>query len=111
MPSPIDISDLPGSATAERFEGGRYGGSASGFIVHNQPGQGPQLHRHPYDETFILLEGQATFTVDGEEIEARAGQIVIAPPRAEHKFVNSGEGVLRMVTIHPAPVMEQEDLE
>ena len=30
------------------FEGEEYGSGVSFFLVHNQPGEGPDLHRHPY---------------------------------------------------------------
>jgi len=26
------------------------------------PGQGPRLHRHPYEEVFVVHEGQATYS-------------------------------------------------
>jgi quercetin dioxygenase-like cupin family protein len=111
MPSPLRIDDLPGSETAHLFEGRDYGSTVSSFITHNPPGTGPGLHRHPYEETFIVVEGTVTFTVDGEAVEAQGGQIVIAPAGAPHKFVNSGEGLLRLVTIHPSDHVEQEWLE
>jgi quercetin dioxygenase-like cupin family protein len=72
---------------------------------------GPGLHRHPYEETFIVEEGRATFTVDGETIEAHAGQIVVVPAGAAHGFVSSGDDVLRQVSIHPSDHMVQEWLE
>lgn len=111
MANVVEIGDLPGGENAERFEGGDHGATVSCFLVHSRPGAGPVLHRHPYEETFIVQEGTATFTVEEETVEAHAGQIVVVPPGAAHKFVNSGEEILRQVTIHPAARMEQEDLE
>ena len=111
MPRVLSVADLPGSERASRFEGTNYGATVSFFISHHGPGLGPPLHRHPYEETFILEEGSVTFTVDGETIEARAGEIVIVPAGAAHRFVNSGDGAMRQVSIHPAPQMVQEDLE
>ena len=37
------------------------------------------LHTHPYEEVFVTLEGEATFTVGDDTIEVSAGQIVVAP--------------------------------
>ena len=71
----------------------------------------PALHSHPYEETFIIESGEATFTLDDEEIVAVGGQIVIAPPNTPHKFVNSGDDTLHLTGIHSAPRMEQTDLE
>jgi quercetin dioxygenase-like cupin family protein len=111
MATPLLFTDLPGSERARQFEGAKHGASASFFLSTHAPGEGPDLHRHPYDETFILLKGQVTFTVDGETIEAHAGEVVIVPARAAHKFANSGEGRIQMVSIHPPPEMVQEWLE
>ncbi|MFL5839914.1 MAG: cupin domain-containing protein [Thermoleophilaceae bacterium] len=57
--------------------------------------------------TVADLEG-AKFEVDGESVAARAGQIVGVPANAAHAFVNSGDGPLRTVSIHPRDQMTQE---
>jgi mannose-6-phosphate isomerase-like protein (cupin superfamily) len=51
------------------------------------------------------------FTVGGQDVEAAAGQIVVAPANVPHKFVNVGSGQLEMVCIHPSLRILQEDLE
>ena len=52
------------------FEGEGYGSAVSFFLVDNEPGAGPDLHKHPYPETWIIRSGTARVTVDGEEVEA-----------------------------------------
>ncbi len=37
------------------------------------------LHRHPYEEVFVVQEGTATFTAGDETIEAKGGQVVVVP--------------------------------
>ena len=108
---PIEVGTLPGSDESRRFEGAGYGLQVSFFHVFMPPGAGPALHTHPYEETFVVDFGEATFTLDGEEIVAVGGQIVIAPPNTPHKFVNSGADTLHLTGIHSAPRMEQTDLE
>src|SRR5688500_10695753 len=91
----------------ERGAGGRGGGRAmSGFeaagdaigagvsviVVDAEPGAGPRLHRHPYEEVFVVLEGEATFTLGDRRRVVRAGEIVVAPAGVPHRFVNSGAG-------------------
>jgi quercetin dioxygenase-like cupin family protein len=107
----IEVESLPGGENAVRFDGHEHGTNVSFFITRNRPGTGPDLHRHPYEETFIVQEGEARYTLGGETIEAKAGQIVIAPAGTPHKFVNTGRGVLRQVNIHPVPRMQTEWLE
>ena len=93
------------------FEGEPHGSAISFFHVNNEPGQGPDLHRHPYSETWIVRSGMALFTADGEELEARAGDILVVGPETPHKFKNAGDERLEMVCIHASPRMIQEDLE
>ena len=107
----LPIGDLPSSETASRFEGRDHGSSVSFFLSRHPPGAGVSLHRHPYEETFILQEGTATFTVDDETIKVEPGQILIVPAGAAHGFVNTGEEPLRQVSIHPSDHFVQEWLE
>jgi len=104
----IDVADLPGNLIG-RFEGRDYGSSVSFFIGTFRAGTGPSLHRHPYDETFIVEAGSATFTIEDDTVELRAGQIAVVPAETPHKFV-SGEG-FRLISINPSDHMIQEDLE
>jgi mannose-6-phosphate isomerase-like protein (cupin superfamily) len=99
----ITDSELPGSEAG--------GVNASLIFVDNLPGEGPRLHKHPYHEIFILLEGRSTFTVGSKTLEAVAGQIVVVRPGIAHKFVNSGTGRLRQVDVHTSPKFITEWLE
>jgi quercetin dioxygenase-like cupin family protein len=57
----VNAENMPGNDISRTFEGGAHGpSSVSFFLVHNQPGHGPKLHHHPYDETFIILEASST---------------------------------------------------
>jgi len=83
------------------LEGYQFGGANVCLIfIDLEPGGGPLLHRHPYEEIFIILEGQATFTVGSELLEAAAGQVLIVQPGVPHKFVNSGTARLRQIDVH-----------
>ncbi len=93
------------------FEGEPHGSGVSFFLVHNEPGDGPGLHRHPYSETWIVRSGEVRFAADGEEIDAAAGDIVVVGAETPHKFTNTGTGRAEIVCIHASPRMIQEDLE
>jgi quercetin dioxygenase-like cupin family protein len=103
----IEVSDLPGNLIG-RFEGREHGSSVSFFIGTFREGTGPGLHTHPYDETFIVEAGSATFTIADETVELRAGQIAVVPAGTPHTFV-SGEG-FRLISINPSDHMIQTDL-
>ena len=44
-------------------------------------------------------------------MEIEEGNVVIVPPNTPHKFVNTGDGILRQVDIHPVKQMIQTNLE
>ena len=111
MAKRLSIEELAGGKPVATFVGKEHDATVSFFVGSFAPGRGPSLHRHPYDETFILEEGRATFTVEGETIEAGAGEIVVVPAGAAHKFASSGDDDLRSVNIHAAPAMATEWLE
>ena len=91
--------------------GDQIGAGVSVIVVDAAPGEGPRLHRHRYREVFVVLEGEATFTLGEEQRVARAGDVVVAPAGAPHRFVNTGERRLRQVDIHEHPRFETEWLE
>jgi mannose-6-phosphate isomerase-like protein (cupin superfamily) len=70
------------------------------MFVDAPPGGGSRLHRHPYEEVFVVQEGSATFTAGEDVIEVKGGKVVVVPAGVAHKFVNSGAGRLRQVDIH-----------
>jgi mannose-6-phosphate isomerase-like protein (cupin superfamily) len=104
----IALDQLPWSSIAHELVGADHGLGITLLFVDAGPGRGPALHRHPYDEIFIVQEGEATFTLDGEQIEARAGDILVARAGQAHAFVNSGTGNLRQVDIHVSPSFSTE---
>ena len=106
MPSIISFSEIQVNSTTYRFEGGKYGGvAASFFLVHTEPGKGPALHKHPYEEVFIVQEGEVTFVVGTETLTVKRGNVVIVPPETPHKFTNTGTTALRQLSIQPTKEM------
>ncbi|MGH2908380.1 MAG: cupin domain-containing protein [Solirubrobacteraceae bacterium] len=91
--------------------GADHGASISLILDQSEPGHGPRLHRHPYDETWVVQEGRLTFQSGDEQLAAGAGDIVIVPPGVPHKFANDGPGRVRLVCIHASPTFETEWLE
>ena len=97
----VNREELHNYGSISEFEGYLHGDAGVSFIlVDMQPGEYVRLHKHPYQEIFIIQEGVATFTVGTATLEARAGQIIVAPADTPQKFVNSGEVRLRQVDIH-----------
>ena len=106
----ITADQLARGENSSIFDGHRHGAPVSFFLSHNKPGTGPALHRHPYQEIFIVEDGEVLFTVGESTVEARAGDIVVVPAQAPHKFVSHSPRH-RQVSIHPVARMETEWLE
>lgn len=109
------IHDKDGPRNA-RFEGAETGAGVSFFLVDNEPGDGPKLHRHPYPETWIVRSGHGVFHVEEvgkppQEVEARAGDVVVVGPDTAHRFRNLGPDRLELVCIHAADRMVTDWLE
>lgn len=62
-----------------------------------RPGHRATEHIHPnMEEQFEVLEGRAAFVVDGIEVMATAGEIVIARPGSRHLAWNPTNAPVRL---------------
>jgi quercetin dioxygenase-like cupin family protein len=67
--------------------------------MHIPPGGGPPPHRHDFEETFILLEGEIEATFRGKKSVVRAGDTVNIPANAPHQFHNASSRPTRLLCI------------
>jgi len=67
--------------------------------MHVPPGGGPPPHRHDFEETFSILNGELEFTFRGEKKTAGAGTTVHIPANAPHQFRNISAEPARMLCI------------
>jgi uncharacterized cupin superfamily protein len=67
--------------------------------MHIPPGGGPPPHRHDFEETFILLEGEMEATFRGQKSIVKAGDTVNIPANAPHRFHNNSPNATRLLCI------------
>jgi quercetin dioxygenase-like cupin family protein len=67
--------------------------------MHIPPGGGPPSHRHNFEETFILLEGELEATFRGKKSIVRARDTVNIPANAPHQFHNGSSQPVRMLCV------------
>ena len=67
--------------------------------MHIPPGGGPPPHRHDFEETFILLEGEMEATFRGKKSVVRAGETLNIPANAPPQFHNTSTEPVRMLCI------------
>lgn len=104
-----EINRSPGGTIA--FEGDTLGSGVSFFAVNNAPGEGPELHTHPYPETWLVRSGQVRLTAGSETLEAGPGDIVVVEANMPHGFKNIGTERLDILCLHSSPRFIQEWLE
>jgi quercetin dioxygenase-like cupin family protein len=84
-------------------------------IMQVQPGETTQGHTHDLGhETFIVLEGEAEFTIDKESAVLRSGQVCVAAAGQWHTIRCIGNSPMTMylsVTPHLEPTHTQWDRE
>ncbi|HEY0702110.1 MAG TPA: cupin domain-containing protein [Candidatus Acidoferrales bacterium] len=89
---------LSGSDTAGRY---------TLIDMYVPQGGGPGPHRHDFEETFTLLEGELDVTFRGAKQKIRAGETIHIPANAPHQFHNSSPTPARMFCIC-APAGQEE---
>jgi quercetin dioxygenase-like cupin family protein len=70
------------------------------------PGGGPPTHRHDFEETFTILEGEIEVTFRGAKSVVRAGESVNIPANAPHAFRNRSERSARLLCLCSPPGQE-----
>ena len=69
-------------------------------------GRRPPPHRHVNcSEAFFVLDGQITFTLDGNDLAGAPGDFLLVPRGAGHTFGNEGTEPARLLVLH-APAMD-----
>jgi mannose-6-phosphate isomerase-like protein (cupin superfamily) len=75
------------------------------------PGQTLGGHYHEQvEETFYVVDGGGTFTVNGEIYPAEVGDVFRMEPTDRHDIANTGEGPMKMVFIK-CPYLPQDKVD
>jgi len=67
--------------------------------MHIPPGGGPPPHRHDFEESFIVLEGEIEATFRAAKSAAKAGETIHIPANAPHQFHNASSKPARLLCI------------
>jgi quercetin dioxygenase-like cupin family protein len=63
------------------------------------PGGGPPPHRHDFEESFTVVEGEIEATFRGKKSVVRTGETVNIPANAPHSFTNASQKSARLLCI------------
>src|SRR5271156_894822 len=74
------------------------------FMVEYQPGGKIDLHDHPFEETYYILEGEVDAVADGERFSLKAGDLFWTSVGSVHAFYNPSSRKVRWLeTQSPQP--------
>ena len=74
------------------------------FMVHYDPDGAAGAHDHPFEETYLFLEGEVDAVFDGVTYRLGVGDVAWAGVGCVHGFANAGTGPLRWLeTQSPQP--------
>ncbi len=92
---------------------GQDAGTGVSFLFNEvmEPGKGPPLHKHPYDEVYLVRQGQARVSVGTEEAIVKEGDILVIPANTPHKVLTSGTGPIEIISVHVSGKFMMEILE
>ena len=69
-----------------------------------EPGQEQSVHAHAgADKFYFVVDGKARFTIGDRTVEARPGDLVVAPAGVPHGVARAHERTIVLVAIAPAP--------
>jgi quercetin dioxygenase-like cupin family protein len=102
---------LVGDTYTITLSGDDTGGRFCVIDMHIPPGGGPPPHRHDFEETFILLEGEMEATFRGKKSMVKAGDTVHIPANAPHQFHNASSRAVRLLCICSPAGLEKLFLE
>lgn len=73
------------------------------LLCSDRRGGAPPLHiHHREDETFYVIEGEITFFVGDQRIEATAGDFVFAPRKVPHAYLVTSDRAEYLTSFVPA---------
>ena len=76
------------------------GGTYSIIEIKVFPNGGPVPHIQTREhEGFYVMEGELSFTIDGEEIIAKSGTFVNVPPNITHSFTNKTNRLVKVLVV------------
>ena len=67
--------------------------------MHVPPGGGPPPHRHDFEESFTVVEGEIEAVFRGEHLKVRAGEVINIPANAPHEWKNKSNRAARILCV------------
>lgn len=67
-------------------------------------------YHHKRNEVWVIIEGEATITLDGVDILFKKNQIVDIPVETKHRVHNKGEKPLKFIEVQTGTYFGEDDI-
>ena len=67
-------------------------GAGEAFIQEGPPGMGPPPHSHPWDEAYLMLEGEMDVLLGDKKVHLTPGMFTYIPAGTVHNFCYTTPG-------------------
>ncbi|SNR46220.1 cupin domain-containing protein [Halorubrum vacuolatum] len=103
IPTVYDLRETPVASTEPGFEQTVFRGvdRMVGLSTIGPEREDKPPHRHPYEQTNIVLEGTIDFIVDGERVSLEPYNAFTIPPEIEHASRAVSDEPCRLLAIWP----------
>jgi quercetin dioxygenase-like cupin family protein len=89
-----------GDEVTIKLTGKETDGAYTLFETVTPPGMGPPPHVHTREEeSFCIVKGELEFTIRGQTIRPKPGDVLIAPKDVPHVFRNIGQTPAKMIIV------------
>ena len=105
-----EIERRQGAAESPYLEFLRVPAMSSGLYVLPAGGEDRQSP-HAQDELYVVLEGDAMFAVDGDDVTVTKGSVIFVPAGMEHRFYDIERDLKVLVLFSPAETAANRNLQ
>lgn len=83
---------------------------AAVYVNDHEPDEVADLHTHDEDHVLVMRAGHMRWTVDGQTVDATAGDVILAPAGTEHAFEVLGDEPVKLLCVEtPNPEVDLLD--
>ncbi|HKJ56361.1 MAG TPA: cupin domain-containing protein [Nitriliruptoraceae bacterium] len=82
--------------------------TAAVYVNDHPPGDAADLHTHDEDHVLVMRAGRMRWTVDGDTVDTKAGDVILAPAGTQHGFEVLGDETVKLLCIEtPNPEVDK----
>jgi mannose-6-phosphate isomerase-like protein (cupin superfamily) len=105
MPEPLDVDIVSLARGNDAFRREIATGEHSQVVAMTIPAGeeiGEEVHEEN-DQLLVFVDGEGEAVLDGKSSPVGPNDLVLVPAGTRHKFINTGGGPLRLVTVYAPP--------